>query len=77
MASKMSEAQRLELCKKLDADLDAFLEEAMKKPARVVPEDNRSVDEIVEVCKCSTGLWSQFYLSKEIRTTAGFTVSRS
>lgn len=49
MTDKMSEMtpqQRLELCKKLDDDLDSFIAEAMKRP-RIVTEDNRSIDEIV------------------------------
>ena len=59
---EMTEEERLELCKKLDADLDAYIQDAMKKGPRV--EDTRSVDEIAEVmlssllkidlCKCVT-----------------------
>ena len=45
----ISEQQRLELCQKLDADLNNFIKEAASKPKASLPEDSRSVDEIYEV----------------------------
>ena len=64
MASKMTDSERLALCEKLDADLDAFIAEAAKKPQRIVPEDNRSVDEIVEELKQHPAFMTEFDPSK-------------